>query len=173
MQTKLYISVSLNGQLLKQEERHVPPPAEVMRDFMKHVQDAGNIIMGKHSALALLGNPQALKFFSDVRLVVLSREMQAHDRCEVVRTPEEALQHLAAKGFKTAFIAGGARTYNSFVTLHMVDELIMNINPEITTSGAAWVSRNDFKLQFMLHEMTRLSSSISQLSFRRTKKSVL
>lgn len=173
MLTKLYASISLNGLLLVQEKRLTPPPPAVLLDFMKHVQDAGNMIMGKKSALSLLNNPKAMEAFSGVHLVVLSGQMQAHDDCAVVRTPETALRHLAAKGFKTAFIAGGAHTYNSFLAPNLVDELIFNINPEITTNGMEWLSRPKFRLQFGLEEMKVISPSISQLRFSKEKVVVL
>ncbi|MBT1697127.1 dihydrofolate reductase family protein [Fulvivirgaceae bacterium PWU4] len=173
MLTKLYASVSLNGQLLVQEKRLTSPPAALMMDFMQHVHRAGNMIMGRKTALSLIGNAQVLESFSGVHIVVLSNQLPGDHFCAVVRTPEAALRHLKARGFKTAFIAGGADTYNSFLTHDLVDELIVNISPEITTNGIPWVSRPDFSLQFGLEEMKMINASISQLRFRKQRVFIL
>lgn len=173
MLTKLYASVSLNGQLLAQEKSLTSPPVEVLMDFMQHVQLAGNMIMGRKSALSLIRNAKALEGFSGAHLVVLSNQLQGEYPCVVVRTPEAALRHLRARGFKTAFIAGGADTYNSFLAHDLVDELILNISPEITTNGIQWVSRPDFSLQFGFEEMKMINSSISQLRFSKQRVVVL
>jgi dihydrofolate reductase len=167
MHKVLYTSLSLNGQVLVQENRSTPPPMEVITNFIDHVREAGNMIMGRTSAQSLLMNPAALEMFGPVRIVVLSHHLQDGDNYVVARSPEEALEHLSAQGFDHAFIAGGAKVYNAFLTKDLADELIINISPEITTNGISLVSRENFTVNYGLVASRALTRDITQLQYRK------
>lgn len=56
---------------------------------------------------------------------MISRSLPDAERLKVVATPREALGYLAAKGFETALIGGGAQLDASFLSEGFVDEVVL------------------------------------------------
>lgn len=93
---------------------------------------SGNIIMGR--ATYQMFAPMIAQTMPNLDVVVLSGSMQ-EGKVKCVKTPDEALEYLAAKGYKTATIAGGTRCFNAFLTEDLVDDVYMNLLPIAVHDG--------------------------------------
>lgn len=165
MKTLLYVSLSLNGQVLLAKESNHQIPQEILADFMQYVIKAGNLIIGRKTAELFLQNPASIKTFESVDLVVVSKQMKAGEGYSVVSSPTEALERLNSKGFTTALLAGGPALYRAFLNDELVDELIVNINPRLTGEGGLLMDRSNAHVFLTLTDIHHLTSQTIQLRY--------
>jgi riboflavin biosynthesis pyrimidine reductase len=69
-------------------------------------------------------------------IVVLSKSVKEIPGAKVVESPQEALNYLQEKGYKTALLSGGAELHNAFLSQGFVDEIIFNVAPVLEGKGA-------------------------------------
>jgi dihydrofolate reductase len=99
---------------------------EDKRLFARTSKEAGVVIMGRTTYETL---PAPLP--GRLHMVLTSRpERAAPEGVEFTAdTPERILARLAQRGYTTAVLAGGAKTYRAFLQAGMVDELWLTIEP--------------------------------------------
>jgi dihydrofolate reductase len=166
MKTVLYGSISANGGLAEASPDH-PIAPEVLADFVGRVGTTGNLIVGRrtHQMVLALG-AGAMLAGSGADLVVLSTGDQQAAGAEVVADPAAAMQHLAERGHDAALVGGGAATYRSFLRAGLVDELVLNILPELTDRGLDMALPAGEHAGVELEAVTSLAPAIVQLRYR-------
>ncbi|GMK39717.1 hypothetical protein PCCS19_27720 [Paenibacillus sp. CCS19] len=133
MKTILWATLSANGNYAQSGPDN-PPKKEALDDFFTHVKDTGNFIVGRRTFEGMRGNGGPGPF-ADIDIVVVSKNVSDIPGVTVVRSPEEALNHLRQKGHQTALISGGADIHNSFLSQDLVDEVIFNVAPVMEGRG--------------------------------------
>ncbi|GMK49076.1 riboflavin biosynthesis protein RibD [Paenibacillus glycanilyticus] len=133
MKTILWATLSANGNYAQSGPDN-PPKKEALHDFATHAKAAGNFIVGRRTFEGMRGNggPGPV---GEVDIVIVSRNASDIPGVTVVRSPEEALNHLRQKGHHTALISGGADIHNSFLSQNLVDEVIFNVAPVMEGKG--------------------------------------
>src|SRR5258708_14833443 len=132
MKTILWATLTANGNYAQSSAEH-PPKKEAFGDFAARTKAAGNFIVGRKTFegfAASGGGP-----FGEIDIVVVSQHVKEIPGVKVVRSPQEALTYLQAKGHTTALLAGGADLHNAFLDQGLVDELIFNIAPVLEGKG--------------------------------------
>lgn len=99
---------------------------EDKRLFARTSREAGVIILGRHTYETL---PAPLPGRLHVVLTT-HPDQPAPPNVELTSdAPERILAGLAARGYTIAVLAGGARTYRTFLDAHLVDELWLTVEP--------------------------------------------
>lgn len=164
MRTLLYASLSANGFIVRPNAGH-EIPREVLTDFHAHVHRAGNVVIGRQTFL-LLRSSGSSEAFRDIDIVVLSATLDETPGAIVARSPDEALNHVTARGHQTALIGGGALTYSALLERGLVDELHINITPTLAGDGLTMSPHEHAETQLVLVDTKRLGDQIVQLHHR-------
>lgn len=133
MKTILWATLTANGNYAQSGPEN-PPKKEALQDFAAHAKAAGNFIVGRRTFEGMRGNGGPGPF-GEVDIVIVSKNASDIPGATVVKSPEEALNHLRQKGHQTALISGGADIHNSFLSQDLVDEVIFNVAPVMEGKG--------------------------------------
>jgi dihydrofolate reductase len=135
MKTILWATLSANGNYAQSSPEN-PPKKEAFDDFVKQARAAGNLIVGRRTFEGMLSSGGAVGGpFSDLDIVVVSKNVGDLQGVTVARSPQEALNYLQKKGHQTALIGAGADLHNAFLGQGLVDELIFNVAPVLEGKG--------------------------------------
>lgn len=164
MKVAIIANVSANGKVLLAENPGHQAPPEAMYIFMQMAGQAGNLIIGKNTFEMFRQIPGGINgFLPGVTLVVLSATAPATEAYPVVRSAEEAIAYLAAKGFERVVVGGGTKTYNAFLDKDLVTDIHFNLLPLITGSGGILGTNIDLNSAFKLANQKSLADGIVQL----------
>ena len=165
MKTILYMSLTADGHI-PQADRGDRLPPEILADSMTHMAAAGNLVVGRTTyellrSLAPAGGMPA-------QVVVVSRSLAAAgDGALVARSPGEALRLLSDRGFAAAFVLGGAQLYSAFLAEGLVDELYLNITPELFGAGLHIGGAERRSIDLELLSSSEVMPGTPQLHYRR------
>jgi dihydrofolate reductase len=140
MKTILWATLSANGNYAQPHPQNPYPPKEALDDFAAQVGRSGNFITGRKTFEEFQANASrrpedAGQAFAQTDIVVLSSRGGVPPGVTVVSSPQEALNHLSAKGHQIAMITGGEATHNAFLAEGLVDEIVFNIAPTLESKG--------------------------------------
>jgi dihydrofolate reductase len=157
-----YFTLSADGFLPRAEDKDLPPPDLVINDSMKRAAKAGSLIVGRTTYESMEGEAQSMP------VVVVSTSMKAdRDGILVAESPAKAIRLLEKKGISGALVGGGARLFSSFLAADLVDELYVNIAPELIGRGMRIEGPKRHAETLNLIRTTRLDEGIVQLHCRR------
>lgn len=163
MKTILWATLSANGNYAQSSPDN-PPKQEALADFAAHVATTGNFIVGRRTFEGMRASGGG---FADVDIVVISSNLTDIPGVKLVKSPQEALDYLEAKGHQTTLLAGGADLHNSFLEHGLVDELIFNVAPVLEGRGLHLVSdREQYRFQdVQLLDSKSLGNGVVQLHY--------
>jgi dihydrofolate reductase len=163
MKTILYVTLTSNGYFTQADESH-PIPSEILANFRQLVAKTGNLINGRRT-FDMMRARMAQDNFSGIELVIVSRSPWQAEGVRVVASPHEALQHLDQKGFETALVGGGAELDSAFLSQGLVDEIYLNLVPNITGKGIRLAIDEDQTANLQFIDISKLSENIVQLHY--------
>jgi dihydrofolate reductase len=144
MKTILWAALTANGNYAQSSPEH-PPKPETLNDFAAHAMAAGNFVVGRRTFEAFRaqaggggGGP-----FASLDIVVVSSATTDIPGVRRVRSSEDALAYLEAKGHRTALLAGGAELHNTFLAAGLVDEIVFDVVPVLEGKGLHLVIDRD------------------------------
>jgi dihydrofolate reductase len=165
MKTMLWATLTANGNYAQSGPEN-PPKKEALDDFFTRAKSAGNFIVGRRTFEGMRGNGGPGPF-ADIDIVVISKSVTAIPGVKVVRSPEEALNYLEARGHQSALVSGGADIHNSFLSQGLVNEVIFNVAPVLEGKGLNLLIDEDnycFK-HVQLLDCKPLGSGVVQLRY--------
>lgn len=111
---------------------------EQAKTFMQHRQGRLRIILTSHPAkYADQAIPDQLEFSSD--------------------SPSLLLTKLAQRGFTQALLVGGATTNTAFLKEHLIDELLLTLEPVLFESGTSLFAEEAMETKLKLLSMKKLN----------------
>lgn len=129
MKTTLFLSVSIDG-LIADREGIPLFPEGAWEDWCSLVNDADNVIAGRSSYEQLQNDDMASLLHPTHKIVLSSRDMELGDSSwQHARSPTEALEMLKNKGIEEAIIGGGRAVAHSFMREHLVDYIVIDLQP--------------------------------------------
>lgn len=142
---------------------------EDTRMFVRVTRQAGVVIMGR-ATYDLLPAPLGGRL-----VVVLTRHVEAYEsRAGEVEfssaAPAEIVAALAARGFATAVLAGGAAVYRTFLAAGLVDELWLTVEPLLFGAGMPLLDGALPRTRLRLLEVARLAEHTVQLKYAVTRR---
>lgn len=116
-------------------------------------------IMDKEGSLDDIGNP--------FTIIVSKEVLSLREGFAVAHSPEQAIEILKQKGFESAIIGGGASTNTAFLSLGLVDEIIIDVESQLFSTGIPFINPDlltgDIKLK--LSSVTKISDNLAQLRY--------
>ncbi len=129
MRTTLFLSVSIDG-LIADKEGIPRFPDGAWEDWCSLVNDADNVIAGRSSYDQLKNDDMASVLHPTHKIVLSSRDVElAGSSWQHAKTPSEALEMLENKGVEEAIIGGGRAVAHSFMREHLVDYIVIDLQP--------------------------------------------
>ncbi len=127
MRVLLVAAITVDGKIARRaDELNDWSSREDKRIFFRTSREAGVVIMGR-TTYETLPTPLPGRLH-----VVLTSHPEWHAPAGVELTadpPARIIERLAERGYTTAVLAGGARTYREFLEAGLVDELWLTIEP--------------------------------------------
>ena len=118
------MSMTVNGYIAKEDDATSFVSPQEWRQFATMVKKVGNLIIGRRTYEVMLKEDEFKKLGKIVVVIVSSHNLViANPQHHIVSSPQQALQLLKTKGFKTALLGGGAKLNTAFLQEKMVDEI--------------------------------------------------
>jgi dihydrofolate reductase len=125
----LFLSVSIDG-LIADKEGIPLFPDGAWEDWCSLVNDADNVIAGRSSYEQLKNDDMASVLHPTHKIVLSSRDIELGDSSwQHARSPLEALGILKNNGVEEAIIGGGRAVAHSFMREHLVDYIVIDLQP--------------------------------------------
>ena len=165
MQVILYMAATVNGYIAKENDE-TPWSDAVWDSYYKITKGFKAIILGRRT-YEIMKEINEFEKIGNPFTVVVSKEDFAHDsNFAIARSPKEALKILEEKGFDKVLIAGGGMLNSSFMKEHLIDEIILDVEPLVFGKGIKLFSDNDFDATLELMETKNLSKNTIQLHYK-------
>lgn len=168
MRTILYMGITTNGYIAKEDGNSEFTSEEDLKGFFERSKAAGNIVMGKNTFLE--ASRQGYFPFPDALNVVVSHQKFENKWGDKIvftdKSPKEIIDYLNLKNFKTAFLAGGGQLNSSFLKENLVDEIYLDVEPLIFGKGIKIFTDADFEVNLELLETKKLNKNTIQLHYR-------
>jgi dihydrofolate reductase len=157
-----YFTLTADGFLPRAEDKDLPPADNIYADTEKRAKRLGSQIVGRSTY------EQMEEGESPVPIVVVSRSKgQEKDGVFYARSPREAVRLLEREGFKSTLVGGGAQIFSSFLAADLVDELYVNVAPELVGSGLRIEGPRRHAQGLKLVHTTHLEDGVVQMHYRR------
>ncbi len=167
MKVILYMGVSINGYIAKEDGDSEWTSEEDLEGFYKHSKGAGNIIMGANTFKS--ASDYGYFPFPEAVNIMMTHQINENKWGDKViftdKSPKEVLRLLEEKGFKEAFIAGGGKINASFMKLGLIDEIYLDVEPLLLGKGIQLFAREDFEYELELLEVNKLNKNTVQLHY--------
>lgn len=139
------------------------------RYFSEMVGSFRNLVIGRKTfeSVRKWNNDYGFDDFKEAVRIVVSRDTQ-YDPGEgyvPASDPKTALEYLKQKGFDAVLIAGGSGLNSSFISKHLIDEIILQINPVIVGQGVPLFSPDDFECDLKYVSAKQLRSGMLRLQY--------
>jgi len=169
MKTTLYMVISVNGYIAKEDRAEEWISSDNWIETVRIAHEFGNIIFGRKAWDNLkTWDKRYQDDIADVEKIILSSSIKQykHNKLTYVSSPLLALEYLKNKGLNKALVLGGAELNSSFMKEHLIDEMILNIEPYILGKGIPLFKQGDFESKLQLISSRNLTSQILQLYYK-------
>jgi dihydrofolate reductase len=157
-----YFTLTADGFLPRAEDQDLPPPDKILADSTRRAEKLGSLIVGRTSYESMEEGE------SSVPMAVVSRsKRQDKEGLFFAQSPLKAVERLEREGFKRTLVGGGAKLYSSFLAADLVDELYVNITPDLVGKGLRIEGPRRHAQLLKLVRTSRLDDGIVQLHYRR------
>ncbi len=164
MKVILYMAISANGMIAKNNDDTSWISKEEWDSYSLEIRKAGNLIVGRRTYNILTKQPEFSEF-KEVRIIAVSKKYfkTLSSNHLVAHSPKEALKLL--KGAKQVIVAGGGIMNASFLEENLVDELYLDIEPIVIGEGIPIFKGKNFEKQFKLLGQKKISDNEIQLHY--------
>lgn len=135
MKVTLYMAISIDGYIAKQDgDSDWVSPVD-SENFEKSIEEAGCIVVGRKTFEQFYGELYPVEAVTNI---VLSNNAIRNDKNEnvvYVQSPKEALQVAESNGHSKVLLIGGGQTNGAFIKENLIDEVILSVHPLILGEG--------------------------------------
>ncbi len=166
MKIILYMAVTINGFVAGENDDTSWVSSEEWVSFGKIAKGVGNVIIGRRT-YEIMSNAGELDNFKDFNVIVVTnKDLSGLPKFAVAaKSPKDALEKLQSKGFRKALVAGGGSLNSSFLKEKLIDEIYVDVEPQILGRGIPLFEQNDKNLRLKLLEVNKLSDNTVQLHY--------
>ncbi|HLL60517.1 MAG TPA: dihydrofolate reductase family protein [Candidatus Nitrosocosmicus sp.] len=167
MKVILYMAITINGLIAKENGDSDWVSEEDTEQFIKKCRETGAVIMGRHTYDILYPNDLPLK--QGIHVVLTKNKSLISDKPTVIftdKTLKDILSMLEEKGYKEACIIGGSQTVSQFVAQGLVDEVYLDVEPLFFGKGIPLIKDADFEYKLKLLELKKLNENTVQLHYK-------
>lgn len=159
------MAISVNGMIAKSDDNTSWITPEEWRSYSLFVRKAGNLIVGRRTYEILTKQPEFAEF-KDIKLVVVSKKQDINlvsRKHLIAESPKKALTFL--KNFKRIVVAGGGTLNNSFLEENLIDEIYLDVEPIIITTGIPLFKGKEFVKNLKFINQQKISENEIQLHY--------
>lgn len=165
MKVILFMAMTLNGYIAK-EDNEAPWSDTVWKGYYYFVKERKNLILGR-TTYEMMKEANEFEKLEYPFTVVVSNTMDANDQnTSFVRSPQEALEVCKEKGINEVIIGGGSTLNTAFLKQNLIDELYIDVEPQIFGKGIKLFGDTDIYSKLNLIEVTKLSEGIVRLHYQ-------
>jgi dihydrofolate reductase len=167
MKVILYMTISLNGIIARNNNDEDFNSDESWKSFVDLTNKAGCLIWGRKTLENVKRWDELyLNQLKDIKKVIVSNnELILEKDYELANSPEQALEILEKLGYAEVILCGGSINNSSFAKKNLIDEIIFNIEPVVIGSGIPIFKADEFDLNLKLKEINKISEKIIQLHY--------
>jgi len=81
-------------------------------------------------------------------------------------SPKAAIEKAKSLNFESAILAGGSAINSAFMAENLIDEVIINIEPVILSSGIPIFGKSEFEKRLLLIETAKVADGILQVRYK-------
>lgn len=167
MKTILYMAMTVNGYIAKENDDTGFVSAVEWDSFRKMIKQVGNMIVGRRT-YEIMQKEDGFGGIKKIVAVVVTRNKsfktsQPHHL--IAGSPKEALAILEKQGFGKALVAGGGKLNSSFLKEGLIDEIYLDLEPVILGRGIQLFYPEDFEFSLELLGMNKLNENLIQLHY--------
>ncbi len=167
MKTVLYMGISVNGSIARENGTVGWNSEEGWKSFYEHGKKAGNFIMGGNTFRVAIEDG-TFPFEGALNIVMTAQPVENTWGDAVVftdKTPKEVLKMVEQRGFDTALLIGGGKLNSSFARENLIDEVYLDIEPIAFGKGIPVFESTDFEMNLRLLGTTPLNANTIQLHY--------
>ncbi|HVT00718.1 MAG TPA: dihydrofolate reductase family protein [Patescibacteria group bacterium] len=171
MKVILYMGISINGYIAKENGDSEWTSEEDLQGFYQHSKIAGNIVMGANTFKSA-SDYGYFPFPDALNVVMTQKEIEntwEHQAVFTNDSPKDVLKMLEEKGYKEAFVAGGGRLNSSFMKEKLIDEIYLDVEPLVLGKGIKLFAEDDFEFDLEFIESKNINLNTIQLHYRVVK----
>ena len=167
MKIIIYMAQTLNGFIAK-NNGETPWSDESWESYSSVCSEHPAMVLGKTTFDLIQEDPSEWDSIGNPFVVVLSsKPLNLSGKFASASSPEEAVNILESRGFESAVIGGGAKTNSSFLSLGLVNEVIVDVESQVFSEGMPFINssvmKNDVKLK--LQSAKKISDNLAQLRY--------
>ncbi len=167
MKIIIYMAQTLNGFIAK-NNGETPWSDESWESYSLVCSKYPAVVLGKTTFDLIQEDPSEWDSIGNPFVVVVSsKPLNLSGNFASASSPEEAVNILESKGFESAVIGGGAKTNSSFLSLGLVNEVIVDVESQVFSEGMPFINssvmKNDVKLK--LQSAKKISDNLAQLRY--------
>lgn len=169
MKVVLYMAMSLNGIIARENNEEDFLSHENWRTFVELVHQAGCMIWGRKThEVVKTWEKQYLEDIADVTKVIVTSDegYDVGEGFERAASPEKALEILKRRGFREVVLSGGSTLNSSFASKHLIDRVIVNIEPVVIGKGIPLFVSEAFEMKLDLLRVEQLQDGLVQLHYK-------
>lgn len=165
MKVILYMAITANGLIAKKDDNTSWISKAEWDSYSLLTRTVGNLIIG-HRTYDILSKQPEFSEFKDVKIVVIAnREVKLlSQNHSLAHSAKEALEIF--KDEKEVVVAGGGKTNASFLSENLVDEIYLDIEPNIFGEGIPIFHGFTFEKELELLGMKNISENEIQLHYK-------
>ncbi len=169
MKVVLYMAMTANG-MIATDKDETPWSDAVWKSYYKIAKQFKAAIFGRRT-YDIMKSVNEFEKIGNPFTVFLSKNSRVCDSNVVsTSTPQEAVDLLKQKKFKTAFLGGGSQANAAFMKAGLVDEIIIDLEPMIFGKGIKLFADEDFQAKLKLIGTKKLSKDEIQLRYKVVKR---
>lgn len=164
MKIILYMAMTINGMIAKENDE-TPWGQEVWDSYYKIAKKLNVIILGRKTFEIMKEVNEFEKIGNPFTVVLTSKKMPVEKNTVFVSSPKEAIQILRDKKFSEVLLAGGGNANGAFMKEGLIDELYLDIEPQIFGKGIPLFGSHTFEARLQLVEAKAISKNVIQLHY--------
>ncbi len=171
MKVILYMATTANGMIARENDDSDFIYGEEWKAYLDVVKKAGNCILGRRT-YGVISKDSYFPLPGALNVVMTSKKVANKWPKKVIftnKSPKQVIALLKNKGFKSAFIAGGARLNASFMKQRLVDEVYLDIMPHFLGRGIKLFYDTTFEAKLKLVGTRKFTGGFVQLHYKVVK----
>lgn len=169
MRVIMYMAQTPNGYIARENDDSDFISGSEWKAYLHMVKRSGNIIMGRRTYEVVLRDQEGFPFPNALNVVMTHRMMKNRWPGRVIftgKTPKQVISLLKERGFKDAFLAGGAKLNASFMKQKLVNEVYLDIVPHMLGMGIKLFDALPFESKLKLVGTRRFTGGFIQLHYK-------
>ncbi|MDE1857269.1 MAG: dihydrofolate reductase family protein [Candidatus Micrarchaeota archaeon] len=170
MRVVMYLVTTGNGFIAKEDDDVTFVSKHQWENLRSVINSVGVVVIGRRTYEILHDHKEAEKISKSVRIFVMTRKAgMKSDNPNVTftnETPHAVLRNIEAMGFDEVLIAGGGRINSLFMSLDLVDEIYLNLEPTFIGRGTRMFADAKFEKKLDIMEVKKLAHNEIQIHYR-------